>query len=151
MDSASIEKLVEPLLQQEEAELVDIEFCREHGSQVLRFYLDKEGGITLDDCEHLSNRLGALLDEADAVPGSYVLEVSSPGLDRIVKKEKDFIRFFGRAVKLRLRIPEEGRCNFKGVLRGFENGQVIVEGEGKRWAFLLDRVAETRLDDSAEV
>ncbi len=151
MDISEIEKLVEPLLSQEAAELVHVEFGNEHGSQILRFFLDKEGGINLDDCEHLSNRLGALLDETNAIPSSYVLEVSSPGLDRIVKKEKDFIRFSGKAVKLRLRLPEEGRRNFKGILRGFENGQVIVEGEGKRWAFSLDRIDETRLDDSAEV
>ena len=119
MDAARIENVVEPLLAQEAAELVDIEWLHENGRQVLRFYLDKKGGITLDDCEHLSSRIGALLDEADFISGAYVLEVSSPGLDRVLKKEKDFVRFAGKTVQVRLKAPQEGRRNFKGVLRGF--------------------------------
>ena len=137
MDAGRIEELVAPLLTQEAAELVDLEFFRESGRQILRFYLDKEGGITLDDCEHLSNRIGALLDEADAVQGSYVLEVSSPGLDRIIKKEKDFIRFAGKAVQVRLKVAENGRRNFKGLLRGWREGKVLLQCEGKDFEFPL--------------
>ncbi|MDD5657957.1 MAG: ribosome maturation factor RimP, partial [Elusimicrobia bacterium] len=151
MDASDIEKLVEPLLAQEEAELVDLQSLRESGRLILRFFLDKPGGITLDDCEHLSNRIGALLDEADAVAGSYVLEVSSPGLDRVLKKEKDFLRFAGKAVKVRLRAAREGRRNFKGTLIGFEAGRVLLEGEGGRWEFPLPEIDEARLDYSAEV
>ncbi|HAM35932.1 MAG TPA: ribosome maturation factor RimP [Elusimicrobia bacterium] len=151
MDAGRIEELVAPLLTQEAAELVDLEFFRESGRQILRFYLDKEGGITLDDCEHLSNRIGALLDEADAVQGSYVLEVSSPGLDRIIKKEKDFIRFAGKAVQVRLKVAENGRRNFKGLLRGWREGKVLLQCEGKDFEFPLDLVDEARLDCRAEV
>ena len=151
MDAARIENVVEPLLTQEAAELVDIEWLHEHGRQVLRFYLDKKGGITLDDCEHLSNRIGALLDEADLVPGSYVLEVSSPGLDRVLKKEKDFARFAGKAVQVRLKVPQDGRRNFKAVLQGSVDGKVVIECEGARFEFPLGLIEEARLDDRAEV
>jgi|SRR3989339_412334 len=151
METAAIEKLVEPLLAQECAEFVDLEVLREHGRQVLRFYLDKSGGITLDDCEHLSNRIGALLDEAGAVSGSYVLEVSSPGLDRVLKKEKDFVRFAGKPVQVRLRLAQDGRRNFKGVLTGFSDGKVRIECEGKPFEFPLPLIDEARLDSRAEV
>ena len=151
MDAAKIASVVEPLLAQEAAELVDIEWLHEHGRQVLRFYLDKKGGITLDDCEHLSNRIGALLDEADLVPGSYVLEVSSPGLDRVLKKEKDFARFAGKAVQVRLKVPQDGRRNFKAVLQGSVDGKVVIECEGARFEFPLGLIEEARLDDRAEV
>jgi ribosome maturation factor RimP len=151
LEAASIESLVEPLLAQESAELVDLELLRERGRQVLRFYLDKAGGITLDDCEHLSHRIGALLDEADIVPGSYVLEVSSPGLDRVLKKEKDFLRFAGQAVQVRLKVPQEGRRNFKGILRGFSDGKAKVECEGNPFEFALALIDEARLDSRAEV
>jgi ribosome maturation factor RimP len=151
LDVAQVEKLVVPLLEQETAELVDLEVVQDSGRRVLRFYLDKPGGISLDDCEHLSNRIGALLDEADAFPGSYVLEVSSPGLDRVVKKEKDFIRFTGQAAKVRLRLPQDGRRNFKGTLQGFADGKVLLDCEGKRFEFPLALLDEARLDYSAEV
>jgi ribosome maturation factor RimP len=151
MEPSVIEKLVEPLLAQESAELVDLQILREHGRQILRFFLDKSGGITLDDCEHLSHRIGALLDEADAVPGSYVLEVSSPGLDRVLKKERDFVRFAGQAVQVRLRLAQDGRRNFKGTLTGFADGKVKVECEGNPFEFPLSLIDEARLDYRAEV
>jgi ribosome maturation factor RimP len=151
MDASGIEKLVDPVLNQEGAELVDLKLVRESGRLVLRFFLDKPGGITLDDCEHLSNRIGALLDESDAVSGSYVLEVSSPGLDRVIKKEKDFIRFTGKAVSVRLKAPREGRRNFKGVLQGFSEGRVLIEAQGQKFEFPLESIDEARLDYQAEV
>jgi len=151
MEAAAVEKLVEPLLAQEAAELVDLELVRERGRQVLRFYLDKAGGITLDDCEHLSSRIGALLDEADLVPGSYVLEVSSPGLDRVLKKEKDFLCFAGQAVQVRLKAAQDGRRNFKGTLLGFSDGKVAVDCAGARFEFALALIDEARLDYRAEV
>jgi len=151
LDAAQIEKLIEPLLAQEAAELVDLEFVRERGAQVLRFYLDQAGGITLDDCERLSNRIGALLDDAELIPGSYVLEVSSPGLDRVLRKERDFARFKGQAVRVRLKAPQNGRRNFKGVLQGFSEGRVQVECEGSRCEFPLGLIDEARLDYKAEV
>ena len=84
-----------PLLEQEAAELVDLKFAKEGPKWVLRVYLDRKGGVTLDDCAYLSERIGSLIDSSDAIQRAYVLEVSSPGLDRVIKKEMDFERFSG--------------------------------------------------------
>ncbi len=151
MDTAQIEQFLAPLLTQESAELVDLQIIQERGSRILRFFLDKPGGITLDDCEHLSNRIGALLDESNAVSGSYVLEVSSPGLDRVIKKEADFERFKGKAVQVRLKLAQDGQRNFKGILLGSSEGKVAVECAGTRFEFPLALIAEARLDYRAEV
>jgi len=105
MDIKGIEQLITPLLEQEGTELVDLKFAKEGPKWVLRIFLDKPGGITLDDCAYFSDRIGALLDASDAINKSYLLEISSPGLDRVIKKEKDFERFSGRSVKLRLKAP----------------------------------------------
>lgn len=145
IDAVKLEALLEPLLAQESAELVDIEFLHESGRPILRLYLDKDKGITLDDCAALSDRIGALLDESNSVPGPYVLEVSSPGLDRVVKKEKDFLRFAGRGAKIRLKSPLAGRRNFTGTLAGFEQGQVVITAGEETFRFLIAEIAEARL------
>ncbi|MBI3552922.1 MAG: ribosome maturation factor RimP [Elusimicrobia bacterium] len=156
MNAAEIEKLVEPLVGQESAELVHLTFAKEGPKWVLRVFLDKEGGISLDDCAYFSDRIGSLLDTTDAMNRSYVLEVSSPGLDRIIKKEKDFARFSGKTVRLRLKVPEAGQRNFKGVLRGYRDGKVLVECEGlggkeppREFAHSL--IEEVRIDSATEV
>ena len=150
VELAKIEAILTPLLEQESAELVDVTFAKEGPRWILRVFLDKGGGITLDDCEYFSNRIGALLDETNAIERSYVLEVSSPGLDRKIKKEKDFIRFAGKAVKVRLRVPDQGQRNFKGRLQGFEDGKVLVECEGARKEFSNDLIDEVRIDYDEE-
>ena len=109
MELEKLEQLLTPLLDQEAAELVDLKYAKEGPQWVLRLYLNKPGGITLDDCAYFSDRIASLLDSSNMLERSYVLEVSSPGLDRVIKKEKDFQRFPGRAVKVRLRAPEEGQ------------------------------------------
>src|ERR1041385_5488025 len=106
MNAKELEGLLAPLVEQESAELVDLRFAKEGPKWVLRVYLDKPGGITLDDCAYFSDRIGSLLDSQNAIERSYVLEVSSPGLDRVVKKPEDYRRFAGKAVKVRLRAPE---------------------------------------------
>src|SRR5262245_15369984 len=107
-DLALIEKAVQGVLDQEAVELVDLRYVHESGRWVLRFFLDKTGGVTLGDCEHLSNRIGAILDLTDLLPRSYVLEVSSPGIDRLLKRERDFKRFSGYRVQVWLSTPEAG-------------------------------------------
>ena len=87
----AVEKLLEPGLEREGLELVDVEYVRER-NWILRIYIDKEGGVDLNDCQTVSEKAGMLLDEADLIPDNYMLEVSSPGLDRVLKKDKDFIR-----------------------------------------------------------
>lgn len=150
-DIRKIEEAVEPLVAQETMELVDLEWVQEGGRNILRFFLDKPGGFTLDDCEYMSNRIGALLDSADMVQGSYTLEISSPGLNRRLKRERDFLRFMGHKVKVRLKTPEEGgRRNFSGMLKMFEEGRVVVEIGTDLFKFPIDRIEEARLSPDVE-
>jgi ribosome maturation factor RimP len=150
MELAKIEENLTPLLEGEGVELVDLKFVQEGHRWVLKVFLDKTGGITLADCEYFSDRVGAALDEGALMGKSYVLEVSSPGLDRVLKKEKDFKRFAGKAVKVRLKLPVEGRRQFKGRLLGFEDGKVVVESEGKAFQFALEQIDEARLEAEVE-
>ncbi len=151
MNAHELEKLLTPLVEQESAEIVDLRYAKEGPKWVLRVFLDKEGGITLDDCAHFSERIGSFLDSEKAIDRAYVLEVSSPGLDRVLRKEKDFERFKGRKVKVRLKAPENGQRNFYGTLLGFENGKVVTEGGGIRSEFPLSAIDEARLDYHGEV
>lgn len=151
MTPNEIETLVTPLIEQEGAELVDLQWRREGHQWVLRLFLDKPNGITLDDCAHFSDRVGALLDEGDKITQSYVLEISSPGLDRVIKKDKDFARFAGAAVKLRIKIADAGQRRFSGILKGLSGGKVVLTVNGADKAFERSNVDELRLDDSAAV
>lgn len=151
MEAKALEEMLAPLVEQESAELVDLTFRKEGAQWILRVFLDKADGFTLDDCAYFSDRIGAMLDEKNAVSRAYVLEVSSPGLDRVIKKEKDFVRFSGKAVKLRLKAPESGQRNFAGVLRGWKDGKVLVECDGQQKAFGAGLIDEVRLDYTAEV
>lgn len=126
-------------------ELVDVSFVKEHGTYFLRVFIDKEGGVFLDDCERLSELLGARLDEIDPIPGSYNLEVSSPGLDRPLKKRSDFERFCGRAVRLKTYAPVEGRKNWTGVLLGLDGDDVRIDVDGREYALPLKMVARANL------
>lgn len=150
-DLAQIEKAVQGVLDQEAVELVDLQYVHEAGRWILRFFLDKNGGVTLDDCEYLSNRIGATLDMTDLLPRSYVLEVSSPGINRLLRKERDFSRFAGYRVQLWLKTPEAGRRHFIGVLKGMESGQVSLEFGDQHLYFPIDRVQEARLYPELEI
>ena len=149
MDAKELEALLNPLIVQEGGELVDLQWRREGHQWVLRLFLDKPKGITLDDCAYFSDRVSATLDEGDKIPQSYVLEVSSPGLDRVIKKDKDFERFAGKPVKLRLKLPENGQRKFTGVLQGLKDGNVSVQVDKDIKAFARENIDELRLDDSA--
>lgn len=151
MDAKELETLLTPLIEQEGGELVDMQWRREGHRWMLRLFLDKPKGLTLDDCEYFSNRVGALLDEKDCITESYVLEVSSPGLDRVVKKDKDFERFAGKQVKLKLKVPENGQRRFTGTLKGLEDGYIVVSVGPDVKRFARAGVEEVRLDDAAEV
>lgn len=149
MEAKEIETLLTPLVEQEGAEIVDLQWRREGHQWVLRLFLDKPEGISLDDCAHFSDRVGAFLDEKDAIEQSYVLEISSPGLDRVIKKDKDFERFAGRPVKLRLKIAENGQRRFAGVLQGLRGDKVAVQVGAETKEFARTNVDELRLDDAA--
>ena len=121
--------LVEPPLESMGFELVDVEYLSRHGKWVLRLYIDKEGGVTLDDCAKVSRELGDLIDVKDIIIHEYVLEVSSPGLDRPLKKEKDLERAIGKKIKVKTIAPVKGRRNYTGYLRNFQEGILYMELE----------------------
>ena len=121
-----------PLAEAEGLELVAVEYQREAGGWVLRVYLDRPGGIGLDDCQRVSQQLGDLLDVDDLIEHAYTLEVSSPGLDRPLVSEADFARFAGRVVRLQTEAPVEGQRRFRGRLLAITGGAVQLEVEGAR-------------------
>jgi ribosome maturation factor RimP len=122
-------QIIEPIVDEMKFELVDVEYLSEHGRWVLRIYLDKEGGITLDECARVSREVGDLIDVKDIVEHKYVLEVSSPGLNRPLKREKDFQRAVGKKIKIKMVIPVEGCRHFTGYLRKFQEGTLYLEVE----------------------
>ena len=111
------ERFLLPLLAEHNFELVDVEYVKEGGNWYLRTYIDKEGGITVDDCEVISRTLSDWLDKEDFIADSYTLEVSSPGLGRPLKKDKDFERSMGEDVELRLYKPRDKQKEFAGILK----------------------------------
>jgi ribosome maturation factor RimP len=126
---AQVWRLAEPLCQSEGVELVHVEFYREPSGRILRLYLDKPGGVTLDDCAMVSRQLSDILDAALDTQGAYRMEVSSPGLRRPLGKQSDFERFRGSPVKIRTIEPIDGRKNFTGTLNGVTGAtvQLVVE------------------------
>ena len=149
MDAREIEALISPVVEQEGGEIVDLQWRREGHQWVLRLFLDKPNGITLDDCAYYSDRVGAFLDEKNAIEQSYVLEISSPGLDRVIKKDKDFEKFAGKPVKVRIKIAENGQRRFAGILKGLQDEKVAVQiGENVK-TFERKNIDEIRLDDAA--
>ena len=126
-------------------ELVDLEYRKEGRSWVLRLFIDKEGGVTVDDCAYISRQFGDFLDVKDIIPQAYVLEVSSPGLNRRLRKKEDFSRFSGHKVQLRLVSPMEGRKKIVGDLLGIENETVIVVSAEGRCAIPLGEIAKANL------
>ncbi len=119
-----IEHLVEPILDDMGIELVDVEYHSGQGKRLLRIYADRPTGITLDDCAMVSREIGHVLDVSDIFQHQYILEVSSPGLDRPLKKETDFIQAVGRKIKVKTTAPLDGRRNFSGILQAFEDGAI---------------------------
>ena len=141
-----VRQVVEPILESQGLELVDLEYQRESQGWVLRIYLDREGGVSLDDCAGISHEVGAVLEVKDLIPSSYTLEVSSPGLTRPLKKPEDFNKFRNQMVKIKLYEPLDGRRNFKGTLLGLEGDRVRVEVEQQVYELPLQRIAKANLE-----
>lgn len=140
-----VEQLAEALVVSEGMELVDLEFRREGRRWMLRLFIDKDGGVTLDDCASISRELGDLLDVKDVIPQSYVLEVSSPGLNRRLRKKEHFSRFAGQQVRIRLVAPIDGRKNIVGELGGVEDEAVIVAAPEGRYSIAMKEIAKANL------
>ena len=123
------EELIMPIIEQNQFELVDVEYVKEGGTWYLRAYIDKPGGITVDDCEVVSRALSDLLDKHDFIEDAYVLEVSSPGLGRPLKKEKDFARSIGEEVDVRTFRAISHQKEFTGILRDYDKEKIVLEME----------------------
>jgi len=142
-----LKALARPIVEGEGLELVELEFQRERGGWILRLYIDREGGVSLDDCEVVSRQLGDLLDVEDLIDHPYSLEVSSPGLDRPLSKETDLHRFAGRTVRITTYQPVEGLRKFVGRLLSYRDGQVILQGDdGSVVEIPYTTVAKARLE-----
>lgn len=138
---AQVESMMTEILAGTDYELVDVEYVKER-DWYLRVFVDKAGGIDLDDCQTLSEQLSARLDESDIISGAYILEVSSPGIDRILKKDKDFVRESGKLVDVTLYAPLDGQKIFVGQLEGRDDKFLRL----KDFAPLpRDKVAQVRL------
>lgn len=140
------EELLTPILAEHQFELVDVEYVKEGGNWYLRAYIDKPGGITVDDCEVVSRALSDLLDEHDFVEDAYILEVSSPGLGRPLKKEKDFARSIGEEVDVKTFRAIDHQKDFTGILRGYDKEKIVLEMEnGEEMEFARADLALVRL------
>ena len=140
------EKLLMPIMEANGFELVDVEYVKEAGNWYLRAYIDKPGGITVDDCEVVNRELGDLLVRDDFIDESYILEVSSPGLGRPLKKERDFIRSKGEEVEIRTYRMVDRQKEFRGVLKAWDKDTVTIEYEdGQEQVFERDNIALIRL------
>lgn len=129
------EALLAPIVEANGFELVDVEYVKEAGNWYLRGYIDKEGGITINDCETVSRAFSDKLDENDFIQDSYIMEISSPGLDRPLKKEKDFERSMGKLVEIRTYRPIEKQKEFCGTLKAYDNNSVTIEEDGTERIF----------------
>ena len=142
---ARAEELVAPIIEGNDFELVDVEYVREGANWYLRVYADKEGGITIDDCVLISRALEQKLDEEDFIKDPYILEVSSPGLGRQLKKDKDFQRSLGEKVECKLFRAIDRQKEFEGILKDYSGETITIETDGKEVALNRDDIAAIRL------
>ncbi len=140
-----LKRLIKPAVEALGYELVGVEYRRGRKRALLRVYIDKSEGITLDDCERASHQVSGVLDVEDPIVERYDLEVSSPGLDRPLFEPEHFDRFAGHRVRVRMSPPVDGRRKYTGVLLGFENGEVRVDEDGVERRVPLESVSAARL------
>lgn len=139
------EELIMPLVEKNQFELVDVEYVKEGNTWYLRAYIDKEGGITVDDCEIVSRELSELLDQEDFIPDAYILEVSSPGLGRPLKKDKDFERSLGEDVEIKLYRMKDGTKDYRGFLKSYNKEEIVIEDNDEEITFKRSEIALVRL------
>lgn len=149
MKKAEIEQhcteLVTPIIEENNFELVDVEYVKEGADFYLRVYADKEGGINIDDCVLISRALEAKLDEADKIKDAYILEVSSPGLTRPLKKEKDFKRSIGKLIEIKLYKAYKGSKELCGVLEAYNDDSITITIEDEQIVLNRNEISMVRL------
>ena len=145
MITDKVTELAKPVVEEEGCSLWDVEYVREAGSWFLRIFINKGGGVGIDDCERISRRLDPILDEADPIPDSYVFEVGSAGAERELKRPGDFEQFMGSEVEVRLYQPVNGCKVYVGVLSGYDNGRVTVTAGKNEVSFDKSQIALVKL------
>ena len=143
--SQAVVRLIEPILMAEENEKVEDEYKKEGKSWVLRIFIDKEGGVTIADCQKVSRLTGDLIDVEETITTTYSLEVSSPGLNRVLKREEDFLKFKGRQIYLHSLSPIDNRKKFNGILTDFKDQTVFIKVDGEVLGIPLRHVGKANL------
>ena len=148
----AVAELISPVLEQDEMELVEVVYRFENGRWVLRIYVDQQNGVNLGDCARISRGIEDLIEIEEVIPNRYCLEVSSPGLDRVLNKEADFKRFSGKMARVVLREPREGRKNFKGKIVGCQSEIVELEdSQGNLCRLPLREIKRARLEIETKI
>lgn len=142
---SKVRELVEPLVKALALELVDVDYVKEGGHWYLRIYIDKEGGVDIDDCSAVSQKVGSVLDTVNPIPQAYMLEVSSPGVERPLRKKEDFEKYKGELASIYTKETYQGFTCFTGNLEGLEDDQVILEYEGQKVSIPFDMVEKAHL------
>mgnify|MGYP001027421733 FL=1 len=139
------EALLQPIATAQGVEIYDVEYVKEGSDYYLRAYIDKAEGVSIVDCENVSRALSDALDREDFIPDAYILEVSSPGLGRTLKKDRHLARSIGQEVEIKLYKPLEGTKEFSGVLKSFDEGSIVITGDAGDCAFARNDIAVIRL------
>lgn len=139
------EALLQPIAAAQGVEIYDVEYVKEGGDYYLRAYIDKEEGVSIVDCENVSRALSDALDREDFIPDAYILEVSSPGLGRALKKDRHLVRSIGQEVEIKLYKPLEGTKEYAGVLKAFDEGSIVIAEETGDRTFARNDIAVIRL------
>lgn len=137
--------LIEPIVEDMGFELVGVELVGDGGQRVLRVFIDKDGGILIDDCSRVSHEISGILDVEDPIRDSYTLEVSSPGVNRPLFKLDDFERYKGHNAKVRLSVPFEGRRNFSGQLNGIEDDMVLIHVDAEEFLLPIEQIERANI------
>lgn len=140
-----VEQFVQPAIEENDFELVDVEFLKEGASYYLRVYIDKEGGVAIDDCTLISRYLEKKLEDSEIIEKAYILEVSSPGIDRILKKEYEYEKYKGRLVDIKLYSPIDKKKEFRGELVGLLDNNIVIKSNDENIKFDKKDVAVCRL------
>ncbi|WP_018250157.1 ribosome maturation factor RimP [Orenia marismortui] len=140
-----VEELAKPIIEEKGLELVDVEYKKEGENWVLRVFIDQEDGVSLENCQEISRMLSEQLDIDDPIANSYLLEVSSPGIDRPLKTEKDYKRFSGRLIDISTYAPINGQRKLTGELLGLKDDNIEIRIDGDEILVPLDKVSQTRL------